>query len=138
MAAYASLVSVMHIIQTIHNHPRPPISFYNKQLKSLTNNITFLQQFLETHSIEDDGLESRIADAAYAAEDIIESHIADQIEPTKTLCSTSFYISLRKVIQDFALIQRDMPSFATKTGIKDDDHRRSSTCRDKTAVGLDV
>ncbi|GFQ02742.1 putative late blight resistance protein homolog r1a-6 [Phtheirospermum japonicum] len=156
MAAYAALVSVMHIIETIQNHPRPPISFDKEQLQSLTQNITFLQQFLETHSIDDDGFEGRIADAAYAAEDVIESHIVDQIEANahgETISSVDFYNSLHKVIQDLGLIQRNMTSFTKKAGIKGDDdddddddqllnnnyslrRSRSSTGQD-TAVGLD-
>ncbi|GFP90323.1 putative late blight resistance protein homolog r1a-6 [Phtheirospermum japonicum] len=125
MAAYAALVSVMHIIETIQNHPRPPISFDKEQLHSLTQNITFLQQFLETHSIDDDGLEGRIANAAYAAEDVIESHVVDQIEAStkahgKTISSVDFYDGLHKVIRDLDLIKRDTASFTEKTGIRDD------------------
>ncbi|GFP92377.1 putative late blight resistance protein homolog r1a-6 [Phtheirospermum japonicum] len=152
MAAYAALVSVMHIIETIQNHPRPPISFDKVQLHSLIQNITFLQQFLETHSIDDDGLEGRIADAAYAAEDVIESHIVDQIEANahgKTISYVDFYDGLNNVIQDLDLIQRDTASFAMKTGIKDDDdddqllnnnyslRRSHSSTGQDTAVGLD-
>ncbi|GFP90324.1 putative late blight resistance protein homolog r1a-6 [Phtheirospermum japonicum] len=147
MAAYAALVSVMHIVETIQNHPRPPISFDKEQLQSLTQNITFLQQFLETHSIDDDGLEGRIANAAYAAEDVIESHIVDQIEANAhgvTISFVDFYDGLHKVIQDLGLIQRDMTSFAMKTGIKDDGddddqlmHNNYSSTGQDTAVGLE-
>ncbi|GFQ04727.1 putative late blight resistance protein homolog r1a-6 [Phtheirospermum japonicum] len=150
MAAYAALVSVMHIIETIQNHPRPPISFNKEQLHSLTQNIIFLQQFLETHSIDDDGLEGRIADAAYEAEDVIESHIVDQIEDNahgETINSVDFYDGLHKVIQDLALIQRDMTSFAKKTGIKGDDddddddqllHNNNSLRRPHSSTGHDT
>ncbi|GFQ02753.1 putative late blight resistance protein homolog r1b-12 [Phtheirospermum japonicum] len=154
MAAYAALVSVMQIIETVQNHPRPPISFDKEQLHCLTQNIIFLQQFLETHSIDDDGLEGRIADAAYAAEDVIESHIVDQIEANahrKTIGSADFYDGLHNVIQDLDSIKRDTASFATKTGIKDDDdddddqllrnnyslRRSHSFAGQNTAVGLE-
>ncbi|GFQ03039.1 putative late blight resistance protein homolog r1b-23 [Phtheirospermum japonicum] len=146
MAAYAALVSVMHIIETIQNHPRPPISFDKEQLHSLTQNITFLQQFFETHSIDDDGLEGRIADAAYAAEDVIESHIVDQIEANahgETISSVDFYDGLHKVIRDLDLIQRDTTSFAMKIGIKDDDddqllHNNNSLRRSHSSAGQDT
>ncbi|GFQ02745.1 putative late blight resistance protein homolog r1a-6 [Phtheirospermum japonicum] len=153
MAAYGSLVSVMNIIETIQNHPRPPISFDKEQLHSLTENITFLQQFLETHSVDDDGLEGRIADAAYAAEDVIESHIVDQIEANAhgdTISSVDFYDGLHKVIQDLDLIKRDTVSFTNKAGIKGDDadddqllnndyslRRSHSSVGQDTSVGLE-
>ncbi|GFQ02744.1 putative late blight resistance protein homolog r1a-6 [Phtheirospermum japonicum] len=138
----------MHIIETIQNHPRPPISFNKEQLHSLTQNITLLQQFLETHSIDDDGLEGRIADAAYAAEDVIESHIVDQIEANahgELISSVDFYDGLHKVIQDLGLIQKDMTSFTKKIGIKDDDdggdhqllHHNYSLRRSHSSTGQD-
>ncbi|KAL3619502.1 hypothetical protein CASFOL_037072 [Castilleja foliolosa] len=88
MAAYAALVSLMHTIDKIENHHSPPITLNKQQVQSLTQNITFLQQFLEAYnphtskSCEElaDPLEMRIANAAYAAEDVIESHIVDTIE----------------------------------------------------------
>ncbi|KAL8458632.1 hypothetical protein ACS0TY_036232 [Phlomoides rotata] len=90
LAAYAALVSVMHIIDQIEHHPRPPISLHKLQVESLTEKIAFLQEFLEgykshvVNSSEADALEMRIADAAYAAEDAIESHIMDQIHGKNT------------------------------------------------------
>ncbi|KAL8458636.1 hypothetical protein ACS0TY_036236 [Phlomoides rotata] len=47
MAAYAALVSVMHIIDKIEHHPRPPISLDKLQVESLTEKIAFLQEFLQ-------------------------------------------------------------------------------------------
>ncbi|XP_051138853.1 putative late blight resistance protein homolog R1A-10 [Andrographis paniculata] len=79
MAAYAALTSLVTTI-TIDQNPNffPPSA--TKLLESLRQTALFLQQFLEgdcnngaTH------LEARIADAAHAAEDAIESNIADQI-----------------------------------------------------------
>ncbi|KAK6124736.1 hypothetical protein DH2020_041519 [Rehmannia glutinosa] len=104
MAAYAALVSLWHIIEQIQHHPRPPISLHNEQIESLTEKITFLQDFLEGYSInggseDPDALEGRIADAAYAAEDIIESHIVDQIQAGST--STR----LQNVIEDMDFIK---------------------------------
>lgn len=82
MAAYAALVSLMHIIHDIEDHPFPPIFIDNQQLQSLTEFVTSFQEFLQAYrsSVSDideaDSLEIRIARAAYAAEDVIESHIA--------------------------------------------------------------
>ncbi|XP_057802938.1 putative late blight resistance protein homolog R1A-10 [Salvia miltiorrhiza] len=94
MAAYAALVSLMHIIDDLESHHSPPISLDKQQVQSLTENVTFLQEFLEAYnspvSDEADPLEMRIADAAYAAEDAIESHIVAKIQQSRsreTICS---------------------------------------------------
>ncbi|XP_057786710.1 putative late blight resistance protein homolog R1B-16 [Salvia miltiorrhiza] len=114
MAAYAALVSVMNVIDALQRHPRPPISLHNKQVESLTQKLTFLQQFLEGYNphlgytTETDPLESRIADAAYAAEDVIESHIVDQINNGgKKMSFIDLYQALHKVIEEMALIEKE-------------------------------
>ncbi|XP_057775491.1 late blight resistance protein R1-A-like [Salvia miltiorrhiza] len=91
MAAYGALVSLMHIIDRLEKHPSPPISIHKQQLESLTQNVTFLQKFLDAYispvvdDHEVDPLERRIADAVYAAEDVIESQIVLQIENQSTI-----------------------------------------------------
>ncbi|XP_057775489.1 putative late blight resistance protein homolog R1C-3 [Salvia miltiorrhiza] len=86
MAAYGALVSLMHIIDRLEKHPSPPISIHKQQVESLTQNVTFLQEFLDAYispvvdDHEADPLERRIADAVYAAEDVIESQIVLQID----------------------------------------------------------
>ncbi|XP_057800174.1 putative late blight resistance protein homolog R1A-10 [Salvia miltiorrhiza] len=88
MAAYAALVSLMHIIDDLERHHSPPISLNKQQVQSLTENVMFLQEFLEANnspvSDEADPLEMRIADAAYAAEDAIESHIVAKIQLSRS------------------------------------------------------
>ncbi|KAL9170588.1 hypothetical protein ABFS82_04G154700 [Erythranthe guttata] len=79
MAAYASLVSLLTTMDQIKNHPRFSTSVDKNQLESLGEKIGFLLEFIEKHT--DGVLESRIACAAYAAEDVIESHVVDQIKP---------------------------------------------------------
>ncbi|XP_047943222.1 putative late blight resistance protein homolog R1B-16 [Salvia hispanica] len=83
-AAYAALVSLMQIIHELENHPSPPISIDKQQLVSLTEHVAFLEDFVERYDSPVDGneadpLERRIAHAAYAAEDVIESCIVDAI-----------------------------------------------------------
>ncbi|XP_057802163.1 putative late blight resistance protein homolog R1C-3 [Salvia miltiorrhiza] len=86
MAAYAALVSVMHIMDTIEHHHSPPISIDKQQVESLTQILTFLQEFLQGYKSpvadgdEADPLEMHIVDAAYAVEDVIESYIVNVIE----------------------------------------------------------
>ncbi|XP_057775513.1 putative late blight resistance protein homolog R1A-10 [Salvia miltiorrhiza] len=91
MAAYGALVSLMHIIDRLEKHPSPPISIHKQQVESLTQNVTFLQDFLDAYispvvdDHEADSLERRIADAVYAAEDVIESQIVLQIHNRSTI-----------------------------------------------------
>ncbi|XP_042034967.1 putative late blight resistance protein homolog R1B-16 [Salvia splendens] len=119
MAAYAALASLMHTIHQIEHHPFPPISLDKKQVESLTENVVFLQEFLEGYKSpvaegdEADPLEMRIADAVYAAEDVIEFHIIDQIRPTVSAStgsspSADLYESLVKVIEDMDLIKKEV------------------------------
>lgn len=83
--AFAALVNIMQIIDEIEHHPRPPISLDKQQVQSLIQNVTFLQEFLEVYNNhlgynkEADPVEMRIAGAAHAVEDVIESHIAERI-----------------------------------------------------------
>ncbi|XP_057800197.1 putative late blight resistance protein homolog R1C-3 [Salvia miltiorrhiza] len=90
MAAYAALVSVMHIIHTIGHHHSPPISIDKQQVESLTQILTSLQEFLEGYKSpvadgdEADPLEMRIVDTAHAVEDVIESHIVDKLQPRRS------------------------------------------------------
>ncbi|GER44586.1 disease resistance protein RPP13 [Striga asiatica] len=84
MAAYAALVSLRHTIEQLQHHPRPPISLHKSQTELIIENLTFLQNFLENHSPYADALERRMADAAYAAEDLIETRIVDQIQASRS------------------------------------------------------
>ncbi|KAG8388625.1 hypothetical protein BUALT_Bualt02G0144900 [Buddleja alternifolia] len=127
MAAYAALVSLMHMIEQTQNHPRPPIYLDQKQVESLTVNITFLQDFLEGYSHGNNKeaeilFQSQIAEAAYAAEDIIESQIVDQIHGTSTSSKDDLlYRGLHKVIQDMDFIKKDLVKIKEKREIQNDE-----------------
>ncbi|KAI3455598.1 hypothetical protein Pfo_012261 [Paulownia fortunei] len=136
MAAYAALVSLMHIVEQIQHHPRPPISLDKLQVESLIKNVTFLQDFLEGYSHggskEADALESRIARAAYAAEDIIESHIVDQIfggstSHVENTSSIEFYQGLQKVMEDMEFIKKEATEIKENVGIHDQLQRNSTS-----------
>ncbi|XP_057802858.1 putative late blight resistance protein homolog R1B-17 [Salvia miltiorrhiza] len=107
MAAYAALVSLMHIIDTIEHHHSPPVSIDKQQVESLI--VTFSQKFLEGYKSpvadgdEADPLEMCIVDAAHAVVDVLESHIVNVIEleyhdflpsTTTTLVNQEFMRSL--------------------------------------------
>ncbi|KAL8056990.1 hypothetical protein ABFX02_04G154500 [Erythranthe guttata] len=102
MAAYAALVSVLTIIDHIQNHPPLSISFDMDQLESLGEKVGFLLDFVQndTHGVvskQVEVLESQIASAAYAAEDVIESHVVDQIQPAG---SVEGHHRLWKIVKD--------------------------------------
>ncbi|KAL6585340.1 hypothetical protein OROMI_004629 [Orobanche minor] len=119
MVAYGALVSVMQIIDQLHRHPHPPISLRKEHVEPLAANVTFLQEFLEgynphrSYTSEADPLESRVAEAAYAAEDVIESYIVDHIRARNTdddggnISSSEFYQGLEKLIQEMDLIKME-------------------------------
>ncbi|KAL8538143.1 hypothetical protein ACS0TY_000195 [Phlomoides rotata] len=122
MATYAAVLSLFHTLNHIKIHPRPPISLDQNQLDSLTQNLTFFQDFLERYpnsdSQEDDKLERYIAAASYAAEDIIETHIVDQIDhatsTNENISSVDLYGDLEKVIHDMGLIKREVMEIIQK------------------------
>ncbi|KAL6539804.1 hypothetical protein OROHE_011575 [Orobanche hederae] len=155
MAAYAALVSLMHTLEQIKHHPRPPISLDKTQVESLDQWSVFLQSFLEGYShvghINDNesaDLEMQIADAAYAAEDVIESHIVDQINGKLIVTSSvDLYKGLEKVIQGMDIIQKEVTEKITANqGLPEQLHRKptfagavrsqQNTVTTTTTVGL--
>ncbi|XP_057763654.1 putative late blight resistance protein homolog R1B-16 [Salvia miltiorrhiza] len=147
-AAYATLVSAMHIINNLQHHPRPPISLSIQQAESLTQKINFLLEFVEgynphrDYSKEADPLESRIADAAYAAEYAIESHILDQFTNNgENMSSHGLYESLEKVIEDMASIEEEAKQIQGRGGLQHqlppDSSRSSSIPQQSSMVGAD-
>lgn len=147
MAAYAALVSLGHIIDQIEHHPRPPVSLDEQQVESLVEKVTFMQEFLEgysshvDYSSEADALEMRIADSAYAVEDVIESHVVDQIHGKK-MSSNEFHEGLQKVIQDMDLIKKEVMEMTTKenlgvSSISADSRRSHDSTRRSTVMSSD-
>ncbi|KAL7114780.1 hypothetical protein ACP275_04G142900 [Erythranthe tilingii] len=119
MAGYASLVSVLNIMDQIQNHPRLSICLHQKQAQSLCEKIDFLLDFIKSShshggSKEVEVLESQIARASYAAEDIIESHIVDQLAAG----STSF-LDLQAIIADMDSVKENVVNVKEQMGFKD-------------------
>ncbi|XP_057763786.1 putative late blight resistance protein homolog R1B-16 [Salvia miltiorrhiza] len=152
-AAYATLVSALNIINNLHHHPRPPVSLHTKQVESLTQKIHFLLQFLQGYnaqrgySKEADPLESRIADAAYAAEHAIESHIFDQLTNNgENMSYDGLYKALNKVLQDMASVEKEAKQIQRRLGVQyqlhtkstpSDSSRSSSIPQQSSMVGAD-
>ncbi|XP_057810285.1 putative late blight resistance protein homolog R1A-10 [Salvia miltiorrhiza] len=152
-AAYATLLSAMNIINNLHHHPTPPISLPIQQFESLTQKINFLLQFLQAYnphrdySKEADPLECRIADAAYAAEHAIESHIFKKFTNNgENMSSLGLYEALEKVIKDMASIEEEAKQIQARVGAQhqldtkstpSDSSRSSSIPQQSIMVGAD-
>ncbi|KAL1551736.1 putative late blight resistance protein R1A-10 isoform X1 [Salvia divinorum] len=150
MAAYAALVSLTHIIDNLQLHPCPPISLHIKQVESLTEKICFLLEFVEAYNphlgytTEADPLESRIADAAYAAEDVIESHIVDRITNCgEKISSDVLYQALETLIEEMGLIEKVAMEIKGRARVEHqlyrplDSLRYPSTVQKSSMIGAD-
>ncbi|GER44739.1 disease resistance protein [Striga asiatica] len=163
MAAYAALLSLKHTIEQIQLHPCPPISLPEPQIEPLIEKVTFLLHFLESYSVDTDALESRMANAACEAEDLVELHIVEKIETSHNTSLASFfkatsirskdeflYQGLQKVIQELESITIELKEMKPKAGgeIPDEDCslpafsgsfiRRSASSADRNlVVGFD-
>ncbi|XP_073125212.1 putative late blight resistance protein homolog R1B-23 [Henckelia pumila] len=127
MAAYASLLSLGHVLDQILQHPPRQRDVLDKaQIHSLLESITFLQDFLEDISLirgdEIRALEEKIVSSAYAAEDIIESRVVDQIledsEAGSESTSTLFRQELQKVVEEIGFMKKDVMQIKDTEGIK--------------------
>ncbi|XP_057763628.1 putative late blight resistance protein homolog R1B-16 [Salvia miltiorrhiza] len=148
-AAYATLVSALNIINNLHHHPHPPVCLVIKQVESLTQKINFLLEFLEGYnphrgySKEADPLESRIADAAYAAEHAIESHIFDQLTNNgENMSYDGLYEALEKVIKEMVFIEEEAKQIQGRVGVQhqlppDSSRSASSIPQQSSMVGAD-
>ncbi|XP_073124463.1 putative late blight resistance protein homolog R1C-3 [Henckelia pumila] len=126
-AAYASLLSLGHILDHLLQHPPRHMAVLDKsQIDSLLQSITFLQEFLEefplTRREEIQELEEKMARSAYAAEDVIESLVLDQIlEDSKAgserSSSTLFCQDLQRVIEEFDSMKKDAMMINETEGI---------------------
>ncbi|XP_047959854.1 putative late blight resistance protein homolog R1A-10 [Salvia hispanica] len=148
MAAYGALISLMHLIDTLEKHPSPPIYIDITQVESLTQNVTFLLEFLDGYispvvldGHEADPLERRIADAVYAAEDVIESQIVDHIHRgSRIVEGHDFFHDLQKVIEEMNLIRGETENIAVKAQMQQKPIvalTSSLTVKENVMVGLE-
>ncbi|KAG8379655.1 hypothetical protein BUALT_Bualt07G0111700 [Buddleja alternifolia] len=132
-AAYAAVVSLIHVVENIQNPSMHWILLDRKQIEALHEKVCSLQDLLEdfynTRSkLDVDGLESQIADASNEAEDIIESYvveqIADQFSEEAEKSFTFFCQDIENVIGKMDLIEqkRQAPPTAKNTMVGFDDH----------------
>ncbi|KAH6758378.1 hypothetical protein C2S51_018613 [Perilla frutescens var. frutescens] len=122
MAAYAAVVSLMNTMDQIMNHPRLSASLDKKQTESLAQKLGVLLEFIEnytSHGGTDEAaecLERKIACAAHAAEDVIESHVVDQIHAGDLENAPTFLIHLHQIIQGIDHIKEEIARFEERSG----------------------
>ncbi|KAK4408674.1 putative late blight resistance proteinR1A-10 [Sesamum angolense] len=118
VAAYASLLSLAHILDQQIRHPVHRLD--TGQLRSLQEKVTHLQHFLEHQSqtkisqvVED--LARQIPAVANEAEDVIDSHVVFQLASQDTSSErdaaaalSSFYEDLDQVIQKIDSIIKEL------------------------------
>ncbi|XP_057776508.1 putative late blight resistance protein homolog R1A-3 [Salvia miltiorrhiza] len=110
MAAYAALASLLNTIEQMMTHPPISTSFDNNQIQSLKEKADLLLDFIETFnyggvSEEAQDLESLITSAAHTAQDMIESHIVNQLLPLsaddrEAALSFSLYLQKKRAIEE--------------------------------------
>ncbi|KAL2515307.1 Disease resistance RPP8-like protein 3 [Forsythia ovata] len=120
--AYAALVSLTHVLdQTLNRDYKYLILGEKQQIASLLEKVSFLQDFLDNSSQKSiktvECLESQIRDAAYKAEDIIESHMTDRI------CEES----AKKVIKEIDSIKKSVEKIEEEGDFQDQQQQIRST-----------
>ncbi|KAK4414147.1 hypothetical protein Salat_2827500 [Sesamum alatum] len=102
--AYAAVVSLAQTLDQILNHHHQycsniPLICEEQLFESLREKLSFLQAFLEDYAqiggetVE--GLEGRMRDVAYRAEDLIESHVSDHISSADDFCGVGEGLELQ-------------------------------------------
>ncbi|XP_022857920.1 putative late blight resistance protein homolog R1A-3 [Olea europaea var. sylvestris] len=82
--AHAAVVSLMHALEQILQHPNLHLNLFKQQeIDCLFKKLKSLRDFLEKYSQNSSehvlSVEIKIRDAAYCAEDVIESHICNTV-----------------------------------------------------------
>ncbi|KAG8378980.1 hypothetical protein BUALT_Bualt07G0040800 [Buddleja alternifolia] len=116
VSAYASVLSLVHVLDHIQHPSRHRFLPNMKQIETLREKVHFLQEFLELHSATKiEGMEDlikRITAVADEAEDIIDSHVVDQLhggsQSTTDIGLSSFCQDIEKVIGKIDSIKKEL------------------------------
>ncbi|KAL1555786.1 putative late blight resistance protein R1B-17 [Salvia divinorum] len=141
-AAFAALVSLQNNIRLIDNHPNHTFPFEEEQIQSLWESVCFLIDFMDSydnsHGVRREtaeALEMRIARAAQVAEDVIESHMVDQIRCGKTRPSR-FLLDLQKVAIGMDYMKRKASNVIERSGMLDPPSHSSSSSSAAQSIPL--
>ncbi|XP_011072173.1 putative late blight resistance protein homolog R1A-10 [Sesamum indicum] len=154
VSAYAALLSLTHVLDNVQ-HPtrRHRLLVDINRIQILQEKVNFLRDFLEVHSqgksqqVED--LARQIVVVADEAEDIIDSHVVDQLrdgsrdQSHATITTSSFCQDIDKVIEKIDLIKKDLMIVKEEWGDVQEQKPvasasvRSSSSGKNTMVGFD-
>ncbi|KAL0354896.1 UNVERIFIED_CONTAM: Disease resistance protein RPP13 [Sesamum radiatum] len=158
--AYAAVVSLRRVLEDILHHAPQRVLLDTQHFQSLLQKIISFQNFLEDYDAlpltskpeSEDGVEGQLAKACYAAEDIIESFVSDQILASSKVqvdrVLTCFSKDFSKVMQDVDSVEKKVMEVKGKMGVMKDQQPLSSLPADglsgrlaptanDTATGLD-
>ncbi|KAL2515330.1 Disease resistance RPP8-like protein 3 [Forsythia ovata] len=133
--AYAALLSLTHVLdQTLNRDYQYLILGEKQQIASLLEKISFLQDFLDNSSQKSikavECLESQIRDAAYKAEDIIESHMTDRVHEESAShrheSFVTFFHKLEEVIEEIDSIRKRLEKIEDESNSQDQQQQRST------------
>ncbi|KAL2515696.1 Disease resistance RPP13-like protein 4 [Forsythia ovata] len=133
--AYAALLSLTHVLdQTLNRDYQYLILGEKQQIASLLEKISFLQDFLDNSSQKSikavECLESQIRDAAYKAEDIIESHLTDRVHEESAShrheSFVTFFHKLEEVIEEIDSIRKRLEKIEDESNSQDQQQQRST------------
>ncbi|KAL2492877.1 Disease resistance RPP8-like protein 3 [Abeliophyllum distichum] len=145
--AYAALLSLTHVLeQTLNFDYQYLILGEKQQIASILEKVSFLQYFLDNSSPKSieavECLESQIRDAAYKAEDIIESHMADRVHKESHILTkpfawarrtlvwsgfTTFFHKLEEVIKEIDSIRKRLEKIEVESDSQDHHQQQRST-----------
>ncbi|KAL0354895.1 UNVERIFIED_CONTAM: putative late blight resistance proteinR1B-8 [Sesamum radiatum] len=158
--AYAAVVSLRCVVEDILHHAPKRIILETQHFQSLLQKISSFQHFLEDYDAlpltskpeAEDVLKGQLAKACYAAEDIIEPFVLDQILASSQVrverILTSFSQDFPKVMQDVDFIEKKVMEIKGKMGVVKDQQplnslhadglsRRLAPIANDTTMGLD-
>ncbi|KAL2515699.1 putative late blight resistance protein-like protein R1A-10 [Forsythia ovata] len=133
--AYAALLSLTHVLdQTLNRDYQYLILGEKQQIASLLEKVSFLQDFLDNSSQNSiktvDLLESQIRNAAYKAEDIIESHMTDRVHKESSShrdeSFETFFHKLEEVIEEIDSIKERVEKIEDESDFQEQQQQISS------------
>ncbi|CAA2984372.1 late blight resistance homolog R1B-17 [Olea europaea subsp. europaea] len=131
--AHAAVVSLMHTLEQIHQHPNPHLNPYTQQeIDCLSKKLSFLLDFLEENSQNRSkhvlSMVIKIRDVAYRAEDVLESRICytvlsqsgshghesslQHLLPVLMISDSDPHIDSQKIIKEFDSIMEEVVKIA--------------------------
>lgn len=126
--AFAALLSLIHNFERIlHKHLIPQ---NEQQIETLLERVNSLKDFLENSSPKSsetiESLESKIIDAIYKAEYVVESHISDGLVSESSNHGDESFTNVEKVMEEINSIKQEEMEVEDEIGIQDLQKKMSS------------